>query len=926
MQNESIFKLFLKNKPLFWGVIGGVAALLVAVILILALGGKKEPAVSQQPTTTAPTTQTKPGAEGEEKPPIEGCTITLKTEGGKALADVGIAVYTSPEKTDMVAFSKTDKDGKVVLADKIPAGSVVVLDGAPAGYGVEESYPITAQTLDIVLKAVLLTEQRPVKLGDVMFDFTVTDTDGTTYKLSEMLKEKQAVVLNLWYIGCEPCKNEFPYLQQAYELYGDKVAVLALNPVAGETEEEIIAFKDSFDKAVLTFPMAKVDPAWAKADENGSLLPTPTTIIIDRFGTVGAFHIGALDDAGYFAGAFEYFTADDYVQSAVQDITTLYKEVEVEQAPAGSEENPLEFSSVTEFELTIKPGEKVYCNVFRVSGMLMTIQDPSVTVLNNGKELKAENGVLSAVVSIEEGESPVHHPVQLVFSTDAAEEKTVKVVFSFLPGTLDNPHPIADGEVKVKVEAGNEQGVYHLYKATKDGVLTVECLEATEDVSVGFSLYNLTTYKMVSFAEDGTVSEGGNPTLSIEVKAGEEVQLIVSTLPNDKNEYVAAELTMKISSGVQEPEEEDPDDNPNEGEGTGGNQGGSTGGNQGGSTGGNQGGSTGGNQGGSTGGNQGGSTGGNQGGSTGGNQGGSTGGNEGGSTGGNQGGTTTPPTPPTPSVGTESGEYEELYVGNAYFVEGGDTTIYLADDVVNYFLYTPSQSGQYKVSIGSGTITYWGGNTVGYIADQSHTESVISKTSTSFTLNFMEGQVGSVVLIGVEGSGSTTLTITRVGASIEEKPWTVYNGLYKPTAAFTYTGGTLSVVDITGPTTKIYVDSNGIYHWGSPNGPVIYVKLNDKTDTSGYLSFTEWLNSERPVIKAAYGSGSSEQKWDFTACMTAYDKYKDKDTGYYPLNEDLKFMLEKLYIGQQWKDNIFANVTNLNEEMAWMFCCYYEKQ
>ena len=364
----------------------------------------------------------------------------------------------------------------------------------------------------------------------------------------------------------------------------------------------------------------------------------------------------------------------------------------------------------------------------------------------------------------------------------------------------------------------------------------------------------------------------------------------------------------------------------NQGGSTGGNQGGSTGGNQGGSTGGNQGGSTGGNQGGSTGGNQGGSTGGNQGGSTGGNQGGSTGGNEGGSTGGNQGGTTTPPTPPTPSVGTESGEYEELYVGNAYFVEGGDTTIYLADDVVNYFLYTPSQSGQYKVSIGSGTITYWGGNTVGYIADQSHTESVISKTSTSFTLNFMEGQVGSVVLIGVEGSGSTTLTITRVGASIEEKPWTVYNGLYKPTAAFTYTGGTLSVVDITGPTTKIYVDSNGIYHWGSPNGPVIYVKLNDKTDTSGYLSFTEWLNSERPVIKAAYGSGSSEQKWDFTACMTAYDKYKDKDTGYYPLNEDLKFMLEKLYIGQQWKDNIFANVTNLNEEMAWMFCCYYEKQ
>ena len=36
------------------------------------------------------------------------------------------------------------------------------------------------------------------KLGDVMFDFTVTDTDGTTYKLSEMLKEKQAAVETTW--------------------------------------------------------------------------------------------------------------------------------------------------------------------------------------------------------------------------------------------------------------------------------------------------------------------------------------------------------------------------------------------------------------------------------------------------------------------------------------------------------------------------------------------------------------------------------------------------------------------------------------------------------------------------------------------------------------------------------------------------------
>lgn len=832
------------NKKARWGILGGAAALVViAVVVIVLLAGQ-----------------------GKDQA-LTGVTVTVKTEQGMALEGVGVYVYTAADKQEMISFVKTDKDGKAAISAEIPAGSVAVLEGTPTGFLTAPHYTITQADTQIALKGELQKDLTTVKPGDMMFEFSVTDTDGTTHTLSELLKTNKAVVLNLWYTTCGPCQAEFPFLQEAFDQYGEGIALLGLNSYANDNEAAVATFKAENG---LSFPMAKCDAKWETVVQG---MAYPTTIIIDRYGMVSAVRVGSIDDTNVFAGAFQYYTAEDYVQSAVADINSL--KLEVVPGGEGTEASPLEIGGVTEFEITVKPGEKVYCDLYKASGMLLRIEDAAALLTYNGNEVAAVDGVIETLVKAEDTFSPV----KLVFGSSASEEKTFKVKLSFPVGTLGNPIAMELGDVNVKVAAGNDQGVYYLYKATQNGKLTLSCTRVTSGVNYGFTLYNLNSYRQITTGVDGEATD----KLTIEVSAGDEVRIIVSTLPDEENVYPTADFQLKLSF---EEGEETPDS---------GNQGGSTGGNQGGSTGGNQGGSTGGNQGGSTGGNQGGTTGGNQGGSQSGSQ-----------------------------VGTPSGEYEEIFVESdtkAYIVKSGSTAITLASGQVNYFIFTPEQAGKYKVSISAGTLSYWGGNTVGYIAKQTNSDSFLEKTKTSFTVNFVAGQVGSVILIGVEGSGTTTLTVTRTGNANEEKPWQIFNGVAKPTSPYTYTGGSLSVVDIKGATTKIYLGNDGYYHWGSPNGSVIYVKLNDKTDNSGYLSFDEWLNSERPVIKAATSSG----KWDFTECMKAYNKNKDKATGYYPLNDDLKFMLQALYEGQQWKDSIFAEVSNLNEDMAWMFCCYYQK-
>ena len=80
-----------------------------------------------------------------------------------------------------------------------------------------------------------------LKLGDVMYDFSVTTPDGEKITLSKLLQEKKMVLLNFWYTTCSWCVTEFPYMEQAYQQYKDDVAIIGLNPL-GETDAAIKAF------------------------------------------------------------------------------------------------------------------------------------------------------------------------------------------------------------------------------------------------------------------------------------------------------------------------------------------------------------------------------------------------------------------------------------------------------------------------------------------------------------------------------------------------------------------------------------------------------------------------------------------------------------------------------------------------------------
>ena len=147
-------------------------------------------------------------------------------------------------------------------------------------------------------------------LGETLPDFSVTTIDGGTFTLSEALKEKDLVMINLWATWCGPCEMEFPYMEEAYEQYKDKVEIIALSVEPEDSDEVLTAYAQAHG---MTFPIAN-----GVETGLGGIYATqgiPTTMVIDRFGAVAFIEVGSQTDVGNFTRVFDFFIGDEYTET-----------------------------------------------------------------------------------------------------------------------------------------------------------------------------------------------------------------------------------------------------------------------------------------------------------------------------------------------------------------------------------------------------------------------------------------------------------------------------------------------------------------------------------------------------------------------------------------------------------------------------------
>ncbi len=518
---------FVKNKKVAIAVVVALVAVIVGAIVLLVSCENDSGNTDGENTTTANT--------GENNSDTKTYTVEVKTEGGMPFEKMEIFVYEESSLENLVAAAKTDEKGMMTFEAKGDTSKyVAVLKNVPDGYKKQDYFTISGERTEIVLKTEIVKlddmANTSFKLGSVIKDFTVTTPDGTEVTISKLMETKKAIVLNFFYLACQPCMNEFPYMQEAYAEYSEDIAIIAMTPV--DKDNDAIA-KLISDKG-LTFYVAQCDSKW---EQMLDITAYPTTVVIDRFGVMSMIHKGSVPNTEMFKGVFEYYTADNYKQILTKNID----DISTYESEAGTADNPVQIlPDATDFEVALKAGEEKYFEIPKVSNMILNIEDGDAYIIYNEETFKAVNGVLKVTISAPD----TYTPAKFVIGNAGDADKTFKATLGAVLGSMVNPYTMNLGEFSVDVEAGNEQGVYYTYTATESGTLIVKCLTVTEGVKYDYTLYNLNTYANRNLSADGDTSD--IPTVTIEVNVGDVVQFSVGTLPNDNNKYPKGEFKFKV--------------------------------------------------------------------------------------------------------------------------------------------------------------------------------------------------------------------------------------------------------------------------------------------------------------------------------------------------------------------------------------------
>lgn len=294
----------------------------------------------------------KPVSGGSDSGESTSYTVTVTSAGGMKMSGVKVYLF---DGSNLEKFATTDENGACAFDGIAAKDYKITLSGVPKGYNVQESYSFTSGKAEIVISSSVITSGAPTggyKLGDVMYDFEVTDTTGKTHRLSEILKTKKAVLINFWFSTCGPCVNEFPYMNSAYQQFSDDIEIVALNN--SDTLDEIKVFQSQMG---LTFPCVK---DYTALESYFGVSGWPTSVIVDRYGVICLIETGGLTSERPFTAAFDHFTADNYEQKLLNSFDDLTPtEKPIYQMPSSDEIKDAFVSGNVNIDFTIykKDGE-----------------------------------------------------------------------------------------------------------------------------------------------------------------------------------------------------------------------------------------------------------------------------------------------------------------------------------------------------------------------------------------------------------------------------------------------------------------------------------------------------------------------------------------------------------------------------------------
>ncbi|WP_168204262.1 peroxiredoxin family protein [Aliikangiella coralliicola] len=142
-----------------------------------------------------------------------------------------------------------------------------------------KQYLIAILMVSLTSSVALAEDDEPGE-GQIAPDFTITQMDGTQFKLSDY-RGKQAVYLVFWNTWCTYCMKKIPKLKAAQNDLTDEIKIISVNTGLKDSVEKSLVFQKRFE---INYPLA-FDHGKKVTDLYG-VWGTPTEFIIDINGII----------------------------------------------------------------------------------------------------------------------------------------------------------------------------------------------------------------------------------------------------------------------------------------------------------------------------------------------------------------------------------------------------------------------------------------------------------------------------------------------------------------------------------------------------------------------------------------------------------------------------------------------------------------
>lgn len=129
----------------------------------------------------------------------------------------------------------------------------------------------------------MVASQLKSAVGQQYMDCVAEDVDANEHNLSEYVADNKLILLDFWASWCAPCRNEIPYMKEAYGKYHSQ----GFEIVSLSVDEDIDAWKAALEEEGMTWPQlynsesGEGTPAYLYA-----VTMIPTSFLIDGDGTI----------------------------------------------------------------------------------------------------------------------------------------------------------------------------------------------------------------------------------------------------------------------------------------------------------------------------------------------------------------------------------------------------------------------------------------------------------------------------------------------------------------------------------------------------------------------------------------------------------------------------------------------------------------